>query len=93
LGTVPSSTDVWNIPVIAGVITLAKLFSNLGEQFKSAYSQEDLTNSPDVGRNTIPKLPEIRGLEKGVLKLLQNMKVHKAAGPDIISPIHKIDGL
>jgi hypothetical protein len=25
-------------------------------------------------------------MEKGVLKLLQNLKVHKAAGPDTISP-------
>ena len=31
LGTVPSSSDVWNILVIAGVMTLAGLFSNLGE--------------------------------------------------------------
>jgi hypothetical protein len=52
----------------------------LNSQFKSAYTQEDLTNLPDVGRNTIPKLPEIRVMEKGVLKLLQNLKVHKAAG-------------
>jgi hypothetical protein len=52
----------------------------LNSQFKSAYTQEDLTNLPDVGRNTIPKLPEIRVMEKCVLKLLQNLKVHKAAG-------------
>ena len=58
----------------------------LNAQFKSAYTQEDLTNLPDVGRNTIPKLPEIRVMEKGVLKLLQNLKIHKAAGPDTISP-------
>jgi hypothetical protein len=58
----------------------------LNAQFKSAYTQEDLTNLPDVGRNTIPKLPEIRVMEKGVLKLLQNLKVHKVAGPDTISP-------
>jgi hypothetical protein len=57
----------------------------LNAQFKSAYTQEDLTNLPDVGRNTITKLPEIRVMEKGVLKLLQNLKVHKAAGPDNIS--------
>ena len=31
LGTVPSSNDVWNILAIAGVMTLAKLFSNFGE--------------------------------------------------------------
>jgi hypothetical protein len=91
LGTVPSSSDVWNILVIVGVMTLAKLFSNLGEmvsvhsagnnkaeilnaQFKSAYTQEDLTNLPDVRRNTIPKLPELRVMEKGVLKLLQNFE-------------------
>jgi hypothetical protein len=37
----------------------------LNAQFKSAYTQEDLTNLPDVGRNTIPKLPEIRVVEKG----------------------------
>ena len=42
----------------------------LNAQFKSAYTQEDLTNLPDVGRNTIPKLPEIRVMEKGVLKQL-----------------------
>jgi hypothetical protein len=53
----------------------------LNAQLKSAYTQEDLTNLPDVGRNTIPKLPEIRVMEKGVIKLLQNLKVHKAAGP------------
>jgi hypothetical protein len=58
----------------------------LNAQFKLAYTEEDLTNLPDVGRNTIPKLPEIRVMEKGVLKLLQNLKVHKAAGPDTISP-------
>jgi hypothetical protein len=32
----------------------------LNAQFKSAYTQEDLTNLPDVGRDTIPKFPEIR---------------------------------
>jgi hypothetical protein len=58
----------------------------LNAQFKSTYTQEDLTNLPDVGRNIIPKLQEIRVMEKGVLKLLQNLKVHKAAGPDTISP-------
>jgi hypothetical protein len=58
----------------------------LNAQFKSASTQEDLTNLPDVGRNIIPKLPEVRVMEKGVLKLLQNSKVHKAAGPDTISP-------
>jgi hypothetical protein len=58
----------------------------LNAQFKSASTQEDLTNLPDVGRNTIAKLPEVRVMEKGVLKLLQNSKVHKAAGPDTISP-------
>ena len=52
----------------------------LNAQFKSAYTQEDLTNLPDVGRDTIPKFPEIRVMKKGVLKLLQNLKVHKAAG-------------
>jgi hypothetical protein len=58
----------------------------LNAQFKSTYTQEDLTNLPDVGRNIIPKLQEIRVMEKSVLKLLQNLKVHKAAGPDTISP-------
>ena len=58
----------------------------LNAQFKSAYTQEDLTNLPDVGRNTIPKHSEIRVMERGVLKLLHNLKVHKAAGPDTISP-------
>ena len=46
----------------------------LNAQFKSGYTQEDLTNLPDVGRNTIPKLPEIRVMEKGVLKLFTELE-------------------
>jgi hypothetical protein len=42
----------------------------LNAQFKSAYTQEDLTNLPDVGRDTIPKFPEIRVMKKGVLKMV-----------------------
>jgi hypothetical protein len=40
----------------------------LNAQFKSAYTQEDLTNLPDVGRNTIPKLPEIRVVETSAMQ-------------------------
>ena len=59
----------------------------LNEQFQSVFTteivvQEDLLppNSPH------PSMPDIDITESGVLKLLLNFKIHKAAGPDEIRP-------
>ena len=56
----------------------------LNEQFKSVFTEEDLTNIPDKGKSTTPNMPEIKIDWKGVHKLLKNLKTHKATGPDSI---------
>ena len=56
----------------------------LNEQFKSVFTEEDLTNIPDKGTSTTPSMPEIKVDWKGVHKLLKNLKTHKATGPDSI---------
>ena len=56
----------------------------LNEQFKSVFTEEDLTNIPDKGTSTTPSMPEIKFDWKGVHKLLKNLKTLKATGPDSI---------
>ena len=58
----------------------------LNNQFKSAYTQEDKSNLPDLRESTFPSMPQINISEKGVHKLLTDLKIHKAAGPDSIPP-------
>ena len=56
----------------------------LNEQFKSVFTREDLSNIPDTGESDIPAMHNIKIDWKGVHKLLKNLKVHKATGPDEI---------
>jgi hypothetical protein len=58
----------------------------LNTQFKSAYTQEDQSSLPDLGQSSTPSMPDISISFKGVHKLLSELKIHKAAGPDSISP-------
>ena len=56
----------------------------LVEQFSSVFTQEDLHNIPEL-RQEYPDMDTITfGLE-GIQKLLENLKPHKAGGPDDIS--------
>ena len=54
-------------------------------QFESAFTRESDTEIPSKG--TIPFTPmgEITVVPKGVLKLLNNLNIHKASGPDGLS--------
>ena len=59
----------------------------LNDQFQSVYTAEDHKNFPDKGKSTIPTMKKINihfVHANGVLKLLKNLKVHKATGPDNI---------
>ena len=56
----------------------------LNNQFCSIFTEEDLSNIPDTGRNSVPDLPSLNVTTPGVEKLLQNLKVNKASGPDNI---------
>ena len=58
----------------------------LNTQFKSAYTQEDQSSLPDLGQSSTPSMPDISISFKGVHKLLSELKIHKTAGPDSISP-------
>lgn len=50
----------------------------LNEQFKSVFTQEDLSSIPDTGQSSIPTMQDIKVDWKGVHKLLKNLKTHKA---------------
>ena len=63
----------------------------LNSQFQKAFSStEDVTEKEFKDKckmtGTYPTMPEINITENGVTKLLNNLNVHKAAGPDNITP-------
>ena len=50
----------------------------LNDQFHSVYTTEDHNNFPEKGRSQYPTMDKIKVHCNGVLKLLKNLKVHKA---------------
>ena len=56
----------------------------LNEQFQTAFTSEDKTNIPSKGDSPYPPMDKIEIGEEGVRKLLCNLKVDKATGPDAI---------
>jgi hypothetical protein len=57
----------------------------LNTQFKSAYTQEDQSSFPNLGQSSTPSMPDNSISFKGVHKLLSELKIHKAAGPDSLN--------
>ena len=57
----------------------------LNDQFKSVFTNEDDT-LPTLGPSNYPTIPDIQISQEGIIKLLQNIKTHKAPGPDGITP-------
>ena len=56
----------------------------LNDQFTSVFTQEDTQNIPDKAVSPFPDLPEITIHPDGVKKLLGNINLHKATGPDSV---------
>ena len=54
-------------------------------QFESAFTRESDTEIPSKGNSPFTPMGEITVDPKGVLKLLNNLKIHKASGPDGLS--------
>ena len=54
----------------------------LNDQFISAYTKEDTSKIPSKGPSHHPTLDPIQMQCKGVHKLLKDLKIHKATGPD-----------
>jgi hypothetical protein len=63
----------------------------LNRQFQSVFTSETILPLSELARGKLPPryptMPDIQVSEKGVLKMLQNLKPHKAAGPDNIKPL------
>ena len=55
----------------------------LSEQFKSVFTQEDLENLPSLPQ-AFPSISQLNFDTIGIAKLLSNLNVEKAAGPDQI---------
>ena len=56
----------------------------LNQQFHSVYTKEDASNIPDMGNSPYQDMQDLKISEEGARKLLKNIKVHKATGPDEI---------
>ena len=54
-------------------------------QFESAFTRESDTEIPSKGTSPFTPMGEITVDRKGVLKLLNNLNIHKASGPDGLS--------
>ena len=52
------------------------------DQFQSVFTKKDDQPLPEVSRRDKEVIPTLNIGEDGVRKLLQNIKINKAAGPD-----------
>ena len=59
--------------------------NNGNRQFQSAFTRESDTEIPFKGSSPFTPMGEITVDPNGVLKLLNNLKFHKASGPDALS--------
>ena len=59
----------------------------MDDQVCSVFTKEDISDLPDLGPSSTLSVPPIKVNIKGVLKLLNDIKPHKAAGPDNITAI------
>ena len=57
----------------------------LNAQFKSVFTVEPNESLPDKGPSPHPTMPDFNITISGIKKLLHNLNVHKATGPDEIS--------
>jgi hypothetical protein len=56
----------------------------LNQQFVSVFTEENMTNQPDLKGNPSPDISRLEISEEGVKKLLSNVNPKKANGPDNI---------
>ena len=56
----------------------------LNEQFQSVFTNENTQNMPNKGQSPFPSMQNIKVTSNGVIKLLSNLKINKATGPDLV---------
>ena len=57
----------------------------LNKQFKSVFTIEPAGDLPNKGPSPYPTMPDITITSQGIENLLNDLKIHKASGPDVIS--------
>ena len=82
-----SSTGVASLKTASGIaVSPLEKANALNSQFKSVFTQEDCQDLPASEYPAPPSMPPIRITTQGITKLLQELKPHKAPGPDGILP-------
>ena len=66
--------------------TYMKKAEALNERFKSVFSPATHENLPDMGPSPFSSMNKFKITAPGILKQLQDLKIHKAPGPDKIVP-------
>ena len=56
----------------------------LNDQFQSVYTRKNTEGIPDMGPSTPPDMNHITIHPPGIIKLLKELNIHKASGPDSI---------
>ena len=56
----------------------------LNNQFPSVFTQEDLSNNPDIGYDRLPAIDSLSITINGVAKQFSLLKTNKVSGPDVI---------
>ena len=77
-----------SVSVCSGTILKADTLDKANicnRQFESAFTRESDTEIPSKGTSPFTPMGEITVDPKGVLKLLNNLNIHKASGPDGVS--------
>ena len=54
----------------------------LSDQFKSVFTNEDMSRIPDLVLSSVPDIPPLDFQKQGIINLLRNINVKKANGPD-----------
>ena len=57
----------------------------LNSFFQSVFTHEQGTELPNKGPSPYPSMSDINVTIQGIVKLLNNLNVHKASGPDLVS--------
>lgn len=54
----------------------------LNHQYESVFTDENLQDEPSKGQSQHPSMPDINVSSQGIQKLLENLQISKASGPD-----------
>ena len=85
--SVSSDSGVANLQTTAGIATSdQQKCEALNNQFKSVFTEEDLSSIPTIPRRR-SHMPEIKVTLAGVRKLMRGINTRKAPGPDGVPPM------